>query len=259
MRYLRRSVHFCGFLLLGATIVGAQEQPASQPIADSRPASVPASQPTPQNLLVNGDFEHPDASGKLPAGWTTMHPENVRLIEAGGAHGRVVEMSGRKKLMASHGVDLTGEPISINANTRYRCTGYTRSNGPRMKVFVKGYATVTRGVAGEIETFDDVVYQMRKDIEPSDRWQPFNLDFAITPAEVFSDFQHEIKYVRVCLWAYWPVGTCWFDDIRFEEVGSVAEDQRRHDKPVTHVGVPPRLGSGKDDEPKDAEDEADGD
>jgi hypothetical protein len=156
----------------------------------------------------------------------------------------VIEMTGGKKLMASYGVDLTGEKIPVKPNTRYRCTGHAKSANPQMKVFIKGYATVTRRIDGELKTFDDIVYQMRKDIEPSDDWRPFNLDFEIAPAKVFSDFQHEVKYVRVRLWAFWPAGTCWFDDIRFEEVGPVPGSERRHDKGVTHVGLPPRLGEG---------------
>lgn len=226
--------HLCVFFLLSQAHALAQD---SQPIA-----SQPASQPKPANLLFNGDFETPDESGKLPAGWTTKHPDHVRLVDLGGWHGRVIEMTGGKKLMASYGVDLTSEKIPVKPNTRYRCTGYTRSTKPHMKVFIKGYATVTRRIDGELKTFDDIVYQMRKDIEPSDDWQPFNLDFEIAPAKVFSDFQHEVEYVRIRLWAFWPAGTCWFDDIRFEEVGPVPEVERRHDKGVTHVGLPPRLG-----------------
>jgi hypothetical protein len=151
--------------------------------------------------------------------------------------------------MASYGVDLTGEQIPIKGNTRYRCTGLTRSSGPKMKVFIKGYATVTRSIRGEVHTFDDIVYQMRKDIDPSPDWQPFSLEFAIKPADVFSDFQHQVKYVRVRLWAYWPVGTCWFDDIRFEEIGPVPESARRHDEPVTHTDRPPRLNQPAKEEP----------
>jgi tetratricopeptide (TPR) repeat protein len=111
-----------------------------------------------------------------------------------------------------------------------------------MKVFIKGYATVTRRVDGQLRTYDDIIYQMRKDIEPGEGWQPFNLDFEITPANVFSDFQHKVDYVRIRLWAYWPAGTCRFADLTFEEVGPVPRRNRRHAEAVTHVGLPPRLG-----------------
>jgi hypothetical protein len=176
----------------------------------SRPASAPA------NLLPNGDFEHADRAAKLPAGWTTEHPDHVRLVIDPQGRGRVVEMTGDKKLMGGYGVDLLSGEIPVEPGRRYRCTGYTRSTGPNMKVFVRGFATVTRRVHGETQTFDDAVYTMRKDIGRTAEWQPFQLDFEIRPAAVASS-QYTVKYVRIKLWAYWPAGTCWFDDIRFEE------------------------------------------
>jgi hypothetical protein len=197
-------------LLLAVSVLAQEAKP---------PTSQPAS--APRNLVLNGDFERAATGAKLPTGWTTAHPDHVRLVDDPEGRGRVVAMTGDKKLMASYGVDLLSGEIPIQPGMRYRCTGYTRSAGPRMKVFVRGFATVTRHVRGEIRTADEAVYTMRKDIEPSSEWQPFQLDFEIRPAEVVGDRQHTIKYVRIKLWAYWPVGTCWFDDIRFEEAGAI--------------------------------------
>jgi hypothetical protein len=196
-------------LLCGCAAVVAQER--------KKPTSRPASAPT--NLVSNGDFERPAPGGNLPEGWTTEHPDNVRLVDDPEGRGRVIEMTGDKKRMASYGVDLVSGDVPVQEGVPYRCTGYTRSTGPNMKVFVRGFATVTRRARGEVKVFDDAVYTMRKDVAPSERWQPFTLDFQIRPAEVVSDEPYPIKYVRIKLWAYWPVGTCWFDDIRFEQVG----------------------------------------
>jgi hypothetical protein len=184
----------------------------------ARGQSAPATS-QPAHLLYNGDFEKADATGKLPDGWTTEHPANVRLADDVEGHGQMVEMTGDKNLMGSYGVDLSSGQVPVKPGMRYRCTGYTRSTGPNLKVFIRGYATVTRRVHGEQETFEDAIYTMRKDIAASPDWQPFNLDFEIKPAEVAREQHYEIKYVRIKLWAYWPVGTCWFDDLRFEEVG----------------------------------------
>jgi hypothetical protein len=202
--YLGLTAAICFFLA-----VGAQGQ--------SAPASGPTSQPV--NLVYNGDFEKADDADRLPDGWSTEHPANAHLAHDVEGHGQVVEMTGDQKLMGSYGVDLLSGKIPVKPETRYHCTGTTRSTGPRMKVFVRGYATVPRRVRGEVTVFDDAVYTMRKDIAPSAQWQPFQLDFEIRPAEVVRDQQHAIKYVRIKLWAYWPMGTCWFDDIRFQEVG----------------------------------------
>jgi len=200
--------------------------------------------------VVNGDFEKPDATGKLPEGWTTRHPDNVKLADTRGPRKRVVEMTGDESLMGTYGVDLTGGKIAFKANTRYRCTGFTRSEGPSLIVFVKGYATVTKRVKRQQQTSEEPVYQMRKEIKPSREWQPFSLVFDLKPTAEFSDMQHKVEYLRITLWAYWPVGTCWYDDIRFEEVGPLPEAQRLRDDAVTHVGTKPRLST--DSQPVDS-------
>ena len=208
--------------------------------AASPARQVPDSRPT-ANLAPNGTFDQADPAGRLPAGWTTKHPDNVKRVNVGGPRGWVIEMTGDKDLMATYGTDLVSPKIPVKPNTRYRCTGYTKSAGPKMIVFVKGYATITRRTKGRQETAEDVVYQMRKEIDPAPDWQPFNLDFEIRPTGEFSPFQHRIEYLRITLWAYWPEGTCWYDDIRFEEVGPAPPDQQVHSRPVTHLGVKPRL------------------
>ena len=241
MRPLAVAVGILLSLAAGRAPTGVQDSPP--PTQATRPTtSQPTSGPTtkPARYPFNDDFEIA-ASGKLPAGWTSKHPDNVRLVDFGVQYGRVVEMTGGEKLMASYGVDLTSGKIPVKPNTRYRCTGYTKSDGPKMIVFVKGYATVRRRVEGKLTPLEDAVYQIRKDVDPTEDWQPFNLDFEILPARLFSDFQHKIEYLRITLWAYWPVGTCWFDDICFEEVAPLPDQQQRHGESVTHVGLPPRL------------------
>lgn len=223
-----------------ATILATMLCVAAVAPADDTPATQPTSQAT--NLLRNGSFAHVDRKTGLPVGWTTKHPDNITVVDERGPRGRVVRFTGDADLMADYGVDLLSPAMPVRPNTRYRVTGLTRSDGPHIKVFVKGYATVTRRVDGEQRTFTDQVYQMRKDIKPSEDWQPFTLDFEIRPTIEFSDHQHTITEIRILLWAFWPAGACAFDDIRFEEVGPLSADERRHEAPVTHVGVAPRLG-----------------
>lgn len=228
-------------LLAAAPPRSPATRPATRPAA-TRPAA--RSEAPGRNLVVNGDFEKPDASGRLPEGWTTKHPKNVRLADVGRPRGKAVEMTGDEALMGTYGTDLTGGKIDFKPNTRYRCTGWTRSEGPSLIVFVKGYATVTRRDKGRQVTQEDPVYQMRKEIAPNKEWTRFNLDFDVKPVSEYSDFQHKVEYLRITLWAYWPAGTCWYDDIRFEEVGPIPAGQRLHDDAVTHAGTKARLGPG---------------
>ncbi len=200
-------------------------------------AAVPTSLPAP-NLVRNGDFEKADSGNpRLPDGWTTKHPANVKYVKDSldSARGMVIEMTGDKDLMGGYGVDLLSDRIAFRPNTRYRCTGATRSDGPNMIVFVKGYAT--------IKGREEQIYQMRKEIKPGPQWKTFNLDFDVRPAKVFSDFQQKVEYLRITLWAYWPEGTCWYDDIRFEEVGLLNPEEVTNAEAVTHVGLKPHLAT----------------
>jgi len=217
--------------------------------ADVRDANDAHDANAPANLLRNGDFERIDPNTQLPVGWSTKHPDNVRAVKAEGRDGWAVEMTGGRGLMGSYGVDLLSAPIEFKPSHRYRLSGHVRSAGPSFIAFVKGYATVTRIVDGEKRTYDDAVYQMKKQIGAAaakDRWTRFTLDFDVTPARIFSDHQHEVKYLRVLLWAYWPAGTCWYDDVKFVEVGPLPDDRVRHGKAMTHTGEPSNVADRRD-------------
>jgi hypothetical protein len=226
-------------LVLGLLLLAAPCRPAA-------PDAAPATQPA--NLVSNGDFSILATKVKpsdpdWPAGWTSKHAGNIKLVKVAGLGRSVIEMTGDEGLMGSYGVELMSAQIDFKPNTRYRVTGRTRSAGPNLIVFVKGYAAVTRTVDGRPQTSDTQVYQMRKEVPPSPDWRGFDLDFAVRPIETFSQFQHEVKYLRVELWAYWPKGTCWYDDIRMEEVGPLPDAARLPKQAVTHAGTKPRLSS----------------
>jgi hypothetical protein len=223
-------VAFCVSLVLSAALHAGEPDPlATQPSSGV-------------NLLTNGTFEKLDASGLLPEAWTTVRPDNLRVVNSGDERNRVVEMTGNEGLMGTYGVDLLSDPVMFKANTRFRCTGFVKTAGPGAMLFVKGYASVTRKDKGVMKTFDDEVYQMVKSIDVKREWTRFSLEFDVKPANVFSPFQHEIKHLRVLLWGCWPKGTLWWDDVRFEEVGPIPGKERRHDKAVTHQGIAPTLG-----------------
>ncbi len=197
-------------------------------------------------MLTNGSLDGVDDEAQLPQEWTTKHPANVRSVEAAGRKGTCIEMTGNEGLMGGYGTDLFSAPIAIKPNVRYRVSGVAKSAGPKQILFVKGFASVTRRIDGVEKTADEIVYQMKKEIDPTKDWKSFSMEFDIRPAKVFSDFQHEVKYVRVLLWAYWPAGTCWYDDLVFEELGPVADAGKRHDRAMTHTGEAPRLNDDKD-------------
>ena len=198
------------------------------------------------NLVYNGDFEVADPKTGLPDGWRAEPDDGraVTLVDGGPGRGKVLQLAGDPGRMAGPGVNLQQtRDIPIEANTRYRCTGLTKADGPNIIVFVKGYGLVTHNVGDRKPAYEEV-YRMKKELTPkraTTDWEPFNLDFEVRPIRVFSDFQHRVEFVRIKLYAYWPPGTCWLDDIRFEKVGPVPESERLHPEAVTTTGVKPDL------------------
>lgn len=205
------------------------------------------------NLLFNGDFELADDATGLPEGWRRipLERQNVRIVRHP-TRGNVLQLSGGSDLMGELGAQLIQTTdIPVRPNMRYRCTGFTRTEAPHIIIFVKGYGKVSRRIDGKPTEIHDRVYQMKKELPGAPRdcardWEPFNLDFEIIPARLFSDFQHQVEFVRLKLYAYWPPGTCWLDDIRFEEVGPVPDADRSHAEAVTHTGVAPHLPDATD-------------
>lgn len=214
----------------------------------------------PVNLLPNGDFAQVEEASGWPVGWTTKHEKNVKwvMVEGEPFHqaARVAQMSGDEGLMGTYGVDVLSDKVEIKPGHRYRVTGWARSDGPNQIVFVKGFGTVTRKIEGREAQVDEVVYQMKKEIVPTpgSKWAEFSLEFEIKPAKIFTAHQSEVKYVRVLLWAYWPVGTCWYGNVHFFDVTPPAPEGEKNT--VEHspifTGEKPRL-SGEADKPAETE------
>lgn len=211
------------------------------------PAAAQAAGPV--NLCVNGDFEQVDAQTHLPVGWRGHPPgeRNVCLIDDP-ARGKVLQLSGGAGLMGGPGVFLMQtRDIPYKANTLYRVTGWTKSAGPSIIVFVKGFGLVVHNADPQRKKVHEEVYMMKKEVAGPDvdigcrDWEPFSLDFEVRPMREFSDFQHRVDFFRVKLFAYWPPGTCWLDDVRVEEVGLIPVHDRLDPEAVTHLKIKPNL------------------
>ena len=126
----RTAVPAClaGALAATAWLAAGQARPAPRP---QPPASAPAR--IGPNLVYNGDFEVVDPATQLPAGWRRHpdRPENVCLADGGPGRGKVLKLAGGAGLMGGPGVFLMQtRDIPIKPNTRYRCTGWSKSAGP---------------------------------------------------------------------------------------------------------------------------------
>ncbi len=234
--------------------------------ASVAPAPTPAAPDKAMNLVYNGTFEQVDANSGVPVGWrgVPVFPggKNVLVVDGGPKRGKVLLLHGDAGRMGAPGVMcMQTAEIPVKANTRYRCTGWTKSAGPTFIIFVKGFGLVKHNVGDRTSVYEEV-YMMKKEISGPVTgrgvrdWEPFNLDFEVRPLRVFSDFNTKVEFVRVKIFAYWPPGTCWADDIRFFEVGPVPADQRVSEEAMTHAGIKPRLSAPDPNEGKFDEEQA---
>lgn len=115
---------------------------------------------------------------------------------------------GYDTVAAHDGVSLCSDIVSVEEGAAYRLSvdfregpGKRRSKVP--KVFVIGYLSLK----GEMRRG----YKVYKNCAGSGDWQAFTLEFNPTKSSP------QIQWVRVKLFAYWPPGVYFFDNVRIEK------------------------------------------
>jgi len=191
-----------------------------------------------ENLVVNGGFE---AGGRFPDGWSGVdgltvfwekEPDGNRLIRMDTDVYKAEFMKRKKELAAdplsppwkksptsgrkyntvagTYGASLFSAPVPVERGAVYRLR--VRFKGPSRgedfvpKVFVKGYARV-RGRYRK-------VYQAYKACRGTGgAWKRYERTFSPTAHTPF------VEYVVVQLYAYWPPGEYFFDDVEVRPCG----------------------------------------
>jgi len=192
-----------------------------------------------RNLLVNGDFEAgPKLGSKLP-GWTETDDlttffvrDSARgrmlkidtdvTIEDANARWKQMELPAEKRPKAKpkgptkppyydtvgglNGAKIYSDYIRVEPGMRYRITADVMSNGPTVKIFVKGYAKFQDGFRK--------FYQCYKNVKPATgKWSTWERTFNPTARSP------KVTHIRVMPYAYWPVGQACIDNLRVERVG----------------------------------------
>lgn len=207
-------------------------------IAGTVPARAePASPAT--NLVANGSFEtaDPGKPGK-PLGWDLPDGLGIQWTEApttqdGLARGKAIRMdtqvsekdmvaSWRKAgldqwdipkaadnpIAATYGLSYYSTAVPATTNHAYRIAFDVLAPGGGAKVWVRGYAP---GRDGTLRRCYETVVHCRT--TPGE-WQREERVFQ--PAKSRAD----IRELRVMLYAYWPAGVYWFDNVRLEPVAA---------------------------------------
>jgi hypothetical protein len=169
-----------------------------------------------KNLIMNGDFE---VGQKAPANWEPLKEHMSWVDSPEGKQGKCVKFDMPEDVAATYGMLLYSQSYAVEEGATYRIRWRFRTNGPAVKLFIKGYDEFHAdfGFAGQ----DREVWRSRKDpqFRPELReyrlneWTEYGHDFV-----PFLKGPKHPKYIRLMFYAYWPKGVVWWDDIVVKKI-----------------------------------------
>jgi len=193
------------------------------------PAAAPTSAPS---VLPNGDFEQADpANPAKPAHWELSDGLAVAWTNApDAAHGKAIRMNtalseqdavasnakaGLTKWVfpnpattaigESYGLSLYSEPQPVKPDTTYKVTFEFKSDqGTAGKLWFRGY--------GIVDGKEKRLYEGTVDCGGTANWQTFTGTFHPTR------YTPNVTEWKVMLYAIFPDGVAWWDNVRVEEV-----------------------------------------
>ena len=198
-----------------------------------------------ENRIANGDFEKGEAKATKIPGWTEVDGLTTFFVTEKG-RGRVLlidtdvtlaEANARWKEMekpaaerppakkkgptfepyydtvgGTTGAKVYSDYIRVEPGMRYRLKVDVKSNGPVVKVFVKGYVQFQGGFRKYYQCYKNVT-------EVTGAWKTWERTFNPTFRSP------KVTHIRVMPYAYWPVGQAWIDNVRVERVGPEKEKE----------------------------------
>jgi len=169
------------------------------------------------NLVKNPGFE--DADGDHPAhwdGWDRDYEHKMaHWVDAPGpgGSGKCMKFEMNADIAGGYGVAYYSEPIDITGGRRYRFSIRVRSDAPAVKIFLKHYAyfpPANREGEGQWRETRRAPLNCRG---VKGQWQTFTRDFS-----PHRDDAQDPKQTRVELYAYWPAGIVYFDDVVMKKI-----------------------------------------
>lgn len=216
-------------------------------------------------LVRNGDFESPDPTDATrPLGWGRPDGLGVRWAEApssadGKTSGKAMRFDtavSEKAMVASwkaqgitewdvpdasggpigatYGLSLYSDPFPIVQGQPYAIEVRHRGVGGG-KIWVRGY----------VRSGDKLkrVYEAQTELKPSADW--VQVVYAFHPTKAHPPIPPPTE-MKVMLYAYWPAGESWFDDVRLRPASAeelATEDARREQARGTPAPKKPRVAS----------------
>lgn len=193
------------------------------------------------NLVANPGFEE---AGKWDFIYRTIRrplavsdnlpiPDDAVITEVDGSRVLVMRMS--RDAAETNGLAVLSDPIPIDPDTRYRFSFRYRSDGPKLRLFVKGY-TMAENIKGEPAEREIYRRQVPSAAGTDGEW--VTVVDELNPQHVAFPVQH----LRIDLYVYLHPGLVMFDDITLKAVGQQTRTARDAAirQPVTRPHEPGR-------------------
>ncbi len=182
--------------------------------------------------MANGNFEMADPTDPLkPAGWDRVDGLGVQWAQAPDpAHGQAIRMDtrlseramqaqwiktgltniwnipdpGKNAIAETYGLSLYSAAMPVQPGLAYRITFDFQGHGGA-KVWVRGYGMFAGEKRRRWETYVDCHGK-------AGAWT--------TQSQIFhpTKFRKDVTEIKVMLFAYYPAGVYWFDNVRIEPV-----------------------------------------
>jgi len=169
------------------------------------------------NLVKNPDLEAPNAAGTGPADWQPIEKQMSWAPNPDGP-GKVIKYDMDEATAGSYGLDFYSDWIEIQPGATYRFSCRYKSEGPTPKVFLKGYHEFPpqEGFpADRRETY-------RRQVHPGGEKRQWHTVVADFIPEATRPDQHP-TWLKVDLYAYWPKGVMYWDDVVLKKVRDAPE------------------------------------
>ena len=186
---------------------------------------------TAKNLVMNGGFEF---GQKTPANWAPLKEHMSWVADPDGKSGKVVKFDMPEDVAATYGMLLYSQPFEVEVGATYRLRWRFKTMAPAVKLFIKGYDAFDANAGFDAQ--DREVWRSRKDPQYGERvvqdynreeWTPYGHDFVPyvrfprKRGEGFSTYAkaaNQPRYLRLMLYAYWPRGVVYWDDIDVRKI-----------------------------------------
>jgi hypothetical protein len=170
------------------------------------------------NLVRNPGFEQPNAAGHGPADWQAVENQMAWVANPDGP-GKVLKYDMDAATAGSYGLDFYSDWIDIEPGATYRFSCRYKTLGPTPKVFLKGYHAFEAQEGFPPQRRETYRRQVHPKGEKG-QWNEVVADFV--PLATRADQMP--TFLKVDLYAYWPKGVIYWDDIVLKKVRDAPKD-----------------------------------